>query len=315
MLVSTLLARIARPPVATGVVRALHASAPLLVRKKQLKKLNRLHKHWAKQMLKPEPAYVDPVLGRPDVPFIERLKHELGLDGRQVDALHARETALLADGAEEAFRAQSAGAGAADGGDGAEADEGLESRLAAHQTAARARQREAVRRILALPNASAAQSRAQAVQFAVAEFRRFEGDTGSPEVQAAVATIRILAMAAHAKEAKQDVQTKRALEHAVQKRRGILMYLRRANPERYVWTIEKLGLHDASVCAEFHMSRKYLFKVQFYGDRTLPLKKTRRDAERDRALAERHRRAERYLAEHDPQVFLQRAAQLNVKKQ
>ena len=74
------------------------------------------------------------------------------------------------------------------------------------------------------------------------EFAQNEGDTGSPEVQVALLTERIKRLTDHLKGHKQDVHSRRGLLQMVNKRRRILIYLTRKEPDRYKTIVEKLGL-------------------------------------------------------------------------
>lgn len=74
------------------------------------------------------------------------------------------------------------------------------------------------------------------------EFAQREGDTGSPEVQIALLTERIKRLTEHLKTHKQDIHSRRGLLQMVNKRRRILMYLTRKDPDRYKSMVQKLGL-------------------------------------------------------------------------
>ena len=76
----------------------------------------------------------------------------------------------------------------------------------------------------------------------LSEFAQHEGDTGSPEVQIALLTERIERLSDHLKGHKQDAHSRRGLLQMVNKRRRILMYLTRKEPDRYKTVIQKLGL-------------------------------------------------------------------------
>ncbi len=76
----------------------------------------------------------------------------------------------------------------------------------------------------------------------VSSFQRAEGDTGSPEVQVALLTARINELTGHFKEHKKDHHSRRGLLRMVSRRRKLLDYLKRINPESYRGLIEKLGL-------------------------------------------------------------------------
>lgn len=288
-------------------IRSIHASASLLVRQKHLRRLNRLHKHWAKQMFSKEDTWIDPVLGRPNVPFLARINAIVNQPENQVDLLEPETTSKILFRAERKLLTEGEQNAANSHIDNDEFAS-LHNSAQALQQNQESLKREAVLRIINLQNTSNQQRQKQAVLLARKEFQRFEGDTGSPEVQAAVATIRIHAVAAHAKQTKKDVQTKRRLEHMVQTRRSMLLYLKRTDPKRYIWAIEKLGLSDDAVTAEFHMSRQYLWRTQFYGEKTLPLKKTVRDTKKTREYNAKRSKAERYLSQHDPEALIRMAS-------
>lgn len=74
------------------------------------------------------------------------------------------------------------------------------------------------------------------------DFAQHEGDTGSPEVQIALLTERIKRLTEHLKTHKQDVHSRRGLLQMVNKRRRILLYLTRKDPDRYKTIVQKLGL-------------------------------------------------------------------------
>lgn len=74
------------------------------------------------------------------------------------------------------------------------------------------------------------------------ENARFEGDTGSPEVQIAVLSARIAELTEHLKEHPKDNHSRRGMFKMVGQRRGLLSYLKSKDIERYRALIEKLGL-------------------------------------------------------------------------
>ncbi len=67
-------------------------------------------------------------------------------------------------------------------------------------------------------------------------------DTGSPEVQVAMLTERINQLTDHLRSHTKDFHSRRGLLMMVGKRRRLLQYLNRENPDRYRTLIEKLGL-------------------------------------------------------------------------
>lgn len=74
------------------------------------------------------------------------------------------------------------------------------------------------------------------------EYARFEGDTGSPEVQIAVLSARIAELTEHLKEHPKDNHSRRGMFKMVGQRRGLLSYLKSKDIVRYRALIEKLGL-------------------------------------------------------------------------
>ena len=76
------------------------------------------------------------------------------------------------------------------------------------------------------------------------EYARFEGDTGSPEVQIAVLTARIAELTEHLKTNKKDHHSRRGLLKMVGRRRGLLDYLKKTDIEGYRTLIEKLGIRN-----------------------------------------------------------------------
>ena len=77
----------------------------------------------------------------------------------------------------------------------------------------------------------------------VIEKNRIHGmDTGSADVQVAILTERIRQLQRHLEVHKQDNHTRRGLVMMVGKRRRLLNYLARNDPERYRELISRLGL-------------------------------------------------------------------------
>ncbi|GAA4656193.1 30S ribosomal protein S15 [Arthrobacter livingstonensis] len=73
-------------------------------------------------------------------------------------------------------------------------------------------------------------------------FATSEGDTGSPEVQIAMLSRRILDLTEHLKMHKHDHHTRRGLMGLVGRRRRLLGYLKDTDIARYRTLIERLGL-------------------------------------------------------------------------
>lgn len=76
----------------------------------------------------------------------------------------------------------------------------------------------------------------------VKEYATHEGDTGSPEVQVAVLTERIVNLTEHFKAHKKDNHSRRGLLMMVSQRRSLLDYLKRKDVKRYEGLIGRLGL-------------------------------------------------------------------------
>lgn len=76
----------------------------------------------------------------------------------------------------------------------------------------------------------------------VAKYARKEGDSGSPEVQVALLTTRIVELTEHFKTHKKDHASRRGLLMLVGQRRRMLDYLRSRSYDRYRVIIEALGI-------------------------------------------------------------------------
>lgn len=76
----------------------------------------------------------------------------------------------------------------------------------------------------------------------IKEYAVKEGDTGSPEVQVAILTDRILMLTGHFKEHKKDNHSRRGLLKMVNQRRSLLDYLKKKDEARYQSLIKRLGL-------------------------------------------------------------------------
>ncbi len=74
------------------------------------------------------------------------------------------------------------------------------------------------------------------------EHARTPGDTGSPEVQVAILTERIVNLTEHFKTNKKDNHSRRGLLAMVTQRRRLLDYLKKKDESRYQDLIQKLGL-------------------------------------------------------------------------
>ncbi|MBL4884349.1 MAG: 30S ribosomal protein S15, partial [Planctomycetaceae bacterium] len=67
----------------------------------------------------------------------------------------------------------------------------------------------------------------------IGDYKRTDGDTGSPDVQIAVASHRIKELTSHLKTHKKDYASRRGLLMLVSRRRRLLDYVRKNDPGRY----------------------------------------------------------------------------------
>lgn len=74
------------------------------------------------------------------------------------------------------------------------------------------------------------------------QYKRHEGDTGSPEVQIALLSERITYLTEHFKTHKKDHHSRRGLLKMVGQRRRLLDYLIKQDIERYRTIIKELGI-------------------------------------------------------------------------
>ncbi len=79
-------------------------------------------------------------------------------------------------------------------------------------------------------------------QAIIKEYARFEGDTGSVEVQVAVLTHQINRLTEHLKVHKKDFHSNRGLLKMVGKRKNFLNYLKNNDVNRYRELVKRLGL-------------------------------------------------------------------------
>lgn len=76
----------------------------------------------------------------------------------------------------------------------------------------------------------------------IAKHRLHDSDTGSPEVQIALLTDRIIHLTEHLKTHKKDHHSRRGLLMLVGRRRRLLDYVKENDVERYRAIIAELGL-------------------------------------------------------------------------
>ena len=76
----------------------------------------------------------------------------------------------------------------------------------------------------------------------IKKYQRKEGDSGSPEVQIALLTARILDLQEHFNTHQKDFHSRRGLLKMVSQRRRLLDYYKRVNYDGYRQLIADLGL-------------------------------------------------------------------------
>lgn len=76
----------------------------------------------------------------------------------------------------------------------------------------------------------------------ISEYAIKSGDTGSPEVQVAILSERIVNLTEHFKIHKKDKHSRRGLLMLVSQRRRLLDYVKKKDHERYASLIGRLGL-------------------------------------------------------------------------
>lgn len=221
----------------------------LRLKRQIIRDVNNLKKH----SLKREVFQVDPVLGARNNKFVERMRKEVEEPTNLAYGYEREEFEKLLYGAQKAAL-----------------DSSLGGEVISEQVVnAEEKKKTALLTILNMRNTSTPDKRKSAVDFARTEFQRFEGDTGSPEVQAAVMTARIHFGFDHMQKNPKDKAHTQSVRQLVQQRQSILKYLKRDDPEKYFYTIAKLGLTDDVVMAEFSMSRQYFQDYKVWGDKQL----------------------------------------------
>lgn len=76
----------------------------------------------------------------------------------------------------------------------------------------------------------------------IGQYKLHDGDTGSPEVQIALLSARIIYLTEHFKTHMKDHHSRRGLLKLVGQRRRLLDYLKKKDIERYRNIIQRLGI-------------------------------------------------------------------------
>ncbi len=82
----------------------------------------------------------------------------------------------------------------------------------------------------------------QRKQELIGQYKRAQNDTGSAEVQIAILTHRINTLTEHLQRHGKDYAGRRGLLMAVSRRRCLLDYLKRVEPQRYLDIIRRLDI-------------------------------------------------------------------------
>ncbi len=76
----------------------------------------------------------------------------------------------------------------------------------------------------------------------IGQYKRGENDTGSAEVQIAILTSRINTLTDHLQRHSKDYAGRRGLLMLVSRRRSLLDYLKKVEPQRYLDVIRRLEI-------------------------------------------------------------------------
>lgn len=76
----------------------------------------------------------------------------------------------------------------------------------------------------------------------ITEYGRSATDSGSPEVQISILTTRIAEMTGHLQIHKKDFSSRRGLLRMVSRRRRLLDYVKRKDPQLYLDLLQRLGI-------------------------------------------------------------------------
>ncbi|KAF1805732.1 hypothetical protein V8B55DRAFT_1354762 [Mucor lusitanicus] len=109
---------------------------------------------------------------------------------------------------------------------------------------------EALQKIVSLQNGNAKSVQIWNVHQAIDWFKQKEGDTGSPEVQAAVLTVRIHNLNSHLNQHRKDKHNYKQLRNMVHQRAKLLKYLKSKDADRYYKCLSGLGLEPRAVEGE-----------------------------------------------------------------
>ncbi|KAI8078968.1 uncharacterized protein B0P05DRAFT_541893 [Gilbertella persicaria] len=109
---------------------------------------------------------------------------------------------------------------------------------------------ETLQKLVGLQNGNAKAVQIWNVHQAIDWFKQKEGDTGSPEVQAAILTVRIHNLHSHLNQHHKDKHNYKQLRNMVHQRAKILKYLKNKDAHRYFKCLDGLGLEPRAVEGE-----------------------------------------------------------------
>lgn len=273
--VSPLLAAVQHIPEGTNETKkAKLKEKEARMRKQIIRDVNNLKQY----QLKTAPFQVDPVLGDPNTSFIQRMQQYITDPLNMASGFKKEELEKLFYGAQVA---------AIENGSGG-------SNFFPEQVKKREeKKRQAVLTILNMRNTNSQDKKKMLMEFARKEFQRFEGDTGSPEVQAAVATAKIHHLFKHIRQNKKDYPNIETVRNLVSQRQRILKYLKRDDPEQYFLTIARLGLTDDVITKEFSMGYQYFEDYKVWGEKKL-VKQSEKQKKKQQKFLDLERRVADY---------------------
>ncbi|OBA24400.1 hypothetical protein METBIDRAFT_10543 [Metschnikowia bicuspidata var. bicuspidata NRRL YB-4993] len=220
---------------------------------------------------------VDPVLGDELVQFLQRMRDEIAEPSNLAYGYKREELEKLLYGAQKAAL-----------------DSSIGGTIVTDQVCeAEEKKRRALLTILNMKNTNAADKKKLAISFARKEFERFDGDTGSPEVQAAIMTVKIHFGFNHIRESPKDHSHIQVVRELVQHRQRVLKYLKKDNPQQYFYTIAKLGLADDVVTSEFSMGRQYFQDYKVWGEKQL-VKLSEKQQKKEQKFADLQKKVNNY---------------------
>ncbi|POY73555.1 hypothetical protein BMF94_3493 [Rhodotorula taiwanensis] len=125
-------------------------------------------------------------------------------------------------------------------------------------TRAEQEKRDTLMRIIDLRNADSKGIEVENTRRIVEAFGRVPGDTASPEVQAAILTMRIRSLSAHLISLPRDIQNRQALRLMISRRTRVLKYLRKVSVTRYEDVLDKIGVEPRAVEGEVIITKDEL---------------------------------------------------------